>query len=953
MDPSSHPHPSIEFGPFTVLPHRRELLSNHAPIELGGRAFDVLMALIEARGTVLTRDELMSRVWPGRVVEENNLQVQIAALRKALGAHRDLIRTVAGRGYQFTGEVRAARVAGPVSSPATNLATSVSELIGRDAELRAVTDLVRAHRLVTLTGAGGIGKTRLGLEAGRELLPTFASGVWIAELGPLSDPELVSATVAAALGLALGADTSSPERVAAALGPKQVLLVLDNCEHVIEAAARMAEALLRASPAARVMATSREPLRAAGEFVFRVPGLDVPAEDTRVTEELLQSGAVRLFVARSRAANLHFATDAQIAAVIAAICRRLDGIPLAIELAAARTAALGVEGLAARLDDRFSLLTGGHRTALPRHQTLWATLDWSYELLPSAERTVLRRLGVFTGGFTLDTAGAVVSDAHLSASEVVECLANLVAKSLVSADLSRTTSSYRLLESTRAYALEKLTGDAEVDTIARRHAEYYRGLIETAAAEWDSRPTAEWLAAHAGHLDNVRAALDWTFSPGGDAAIGVALTVASVPLWMHLSLMEECRARVERALASVNDAPERDARREMQLYSALGGSLNYARSAVEESDAAWTRALELAERLDDVEYQLRALWALWTFRVLRGECGETLPLARRFCTVAMRSADAGDAVVGERMVGTSHYFLGEQVQARAYIDRALANYVVPVHRSHVIRFQLDLPVTARRLLSQILWVQGFPDQAMRTATDNAEYARSIGHVVSWLNALEAACLVALYFVRDLSQAERHLDMLCEQSERHAVTRWSARGRYYRAALLVKRGNLVAGLPALHDALEELRESRFMIRYAPFLGDIAQGLGSAGNAARGLELIDEALANVERTDERWSLPELLRIKGELLLQARPDARGEAIAQFEAGLDWSRRQGALSWELRCATSLAQVWQEQGDAGHARTLLSGVYGRFTEGFGTADLQAAKRLLDGWGGVAPARAP
>jgi predicted ATPase len=259
--------------------------------------------------------------------------VQIAALRKALGAHRDLIRTVAGRGYQFTGELRAASVAVPASSPATNLATPVSELIGRDAELREVTDLVRAHRLVTLTGAGGIGKTRLGLEAGRELLPTFAGGVWIAELGPLSDPELVSATVAVALGLTLGADTLSPERVAAALGPREVLLVLDNCEHVIEAAARMAEALLRASPVARVMATSREPLRAAGEFVHRVPGLDVPAEGTQATEELLQSGAVRLFVARSLAANPHFATDGHIAAVVAAICRRLDGIPLAIELA--------------------------------------------------------------------------------------------------------------------------------------------------------------------------------------------------------------------------------------------------------------------------------------------------------------------------------------------------------------------------------------------------------------------------------------------------------------------------------------------------------------------------------------------------------------------------------------------------------------------------------------------
>ena len=524
----------------------------------------------------------------------------------------------------------------------------------------------------------------------------------------------------------------------------------------------------------------------------------------------------------------------------------------------------------------------------------------------------------------------------MSASEVVECLANLVAKSLVSADLSGTASSYRLLETTRAYALEKLTGCAEFDAVARRHAEYYRGLIEAAAAEWDSRPTAEWLAAYAGHLDNVRAALDWAFSPSGDAAIGVALTVASVPLWMHLSLMEECHARVERALG-VNGAAECDARSEMQLYSALGGSLNYARSSVEESGAAWNRALELAERLDDVEYQLRALWALWTFRVLRGECRATLELARRFCAVAARSVDAGDAMGGDRMVGTSLFFLGDQAQARAH--RPCTGQLRGAGASFARdRFQLDLPVTARRMLAQILWVQGFPDQAMRTATDNVEYARSIGHVVSWLYALEAACLVALYFVQDLSQAQRHLDILCEQSERYAVTRWNTRSRYYRALLLVKRGDLVAGLPALREAFEDLRESRFLIRYAPFLADIAQALGSAGDAGRALELMDDALASIERIATSaghggpWH-------QGELLPQARPGAHAEAIAQFEAGLDWSRRQVHRRWIALARPASRRCRGARRRQRRARALLSDVYGRFTEGFETADLQAAKR--------------
>ena len=433
------------------------------PIELGARGFDVLMALIEARGTVLSKDELMSRVWPGRIVEENTLEAQISALRKALGPDRDLIRTVAGRGYQFTGNIRAAAAAELVAasrSVSTNLPELVSELIGRDTELARIIELANAHRLITLVGAGGIGKTRLSLDAARRLLPQFADGVWLAELAPLSDPELVPVTVATALGLTLASGTPSPERVAAALGTKRVLLVLDNCEHVIEAAARIAEALLRTNPLACVLATSREPLRVAGEYLYRVAPLEVPAEGIDETQDLLAIGAVKLFVARMRAAEPQFAPNRAAAAIIGTICRRLDGIPLAIELAAARAASLGVEELALLLDDRFKLLTGGYRTALRRQQTLRATLDWSYDLLPESERLVLCRLAVFAGGFTLESASAVAADGEIGPADVIDCVLNLVAKSLVTAEAGRTVMYYRLLETTRAYGLEKLIASA-------------------------------------------------------------------------------------------------------------------------------------------------------------------------------------------------------------------------------------------------------------------------------------------------------------------------------------------------------------------------------------------------------------------------------------------------------------------------------------------------------------
>src|SRR6267142_3130097 len=365
----------VEFGRFKVVRHRRELLADDRPVELGGRAFDTLMALIDARGTVLDKDQLMSLVWPGRVVEENNLPAQIAVLRKVFGADRHLIRTVAGRGYQFTGEIRAtpATSAGP-SPPSrmTNLPEAVSELIGREAELEEVAALVIEHRLVSLVGAGGIGKTRLGLEVARHLLPRFPDGVFVAELGPLSSPELVPTTVASVLGLTHVAGTASPERVAGAIRAKRLLLVLDKCEHVIDAAPGMAETLLRAGPSVSLLATSREPLRVSGEYIYRIPPPGVPAEGNQDVEDVFTHGAVRLFASRAHAAEPRYVADGRVAAATAAICRRLDGIPLAIELAATRIAGFGVAGVAARLDDRFRLLTAGSRTALPRHQTMRA-----------------------------------------------------------------------------------------------------------------------------------------------------------------------------------------------------------------------------------------------------------------------------------------------------------------------------------------------------------------------------------------------------------------------------------------------------------------------------------------------------------------------------------------------------------------------------------------------------
>jgi predicted ATPase len=835
--------------------------------------------------------------------------------------------------------------------PPTNLPAPLSELIGRDAEVAEVLSLIGSHRLVSLTGAGGIGKTQLALAAARQLLPNFTDGVWLAEFSPLADPGLVPATVAAAVGLEFGGGEISAQRVAQALADRRLLLVLDTCEHVIGAAARMAEALLHANPAAHVITTSREPLKADGEWIYPVPPLAVPAVES---DNFWRYGAARLFVLRSRASGTHVSEDRHVAALIATICRRLDGIPLAIELAAARGGALGIDEVAARLDDRFRLLTGGRRMALPRHQTLRATLDWSYELLSEPERVILRRLAIFAGVFSLEAASAVVASPELLQSDVIEGLANLVAKSLVAAEVDGRVARYRLLDTTRAYAIEKLGESGERERLARRHAEYYRDFFEQIEAELDARSAVEWLDDYGRQIDNLRAALDWSFSLQGEASIGVTLTAATVPLWMHLSLLDECRSRVARALAAIEVETNADARREMKLHAALGGLLMYtydAKDAVPGACAAWTRSFEIAERLDDAEYRLTSLWGLWFFHVASSGHRMALELAERFSALAAKLADLNYRLVGERMMAISQHYLGDLAGARRRLDRALGEHVTANCTSPVLRFQLRPHVAARVLLAWILWLEGFPDQAIRAAENSVEEARGANHVLSLCYALSQACPIAL-MVGDLATAESYLRMLVEQSARYSLPFWAALGRSNQGVLLIKRGDLDAGLRLLRAGQSELGEGRvawstLLIRPAgrsiTFCTVTGEALARTGQTGDGLILLEAAIDHCERTEERWIFAELLRVKGELLLlQGGSSAAATAEDHFRQALDWARRQGALSWELRAATSLARLLRDQGRPADAMALLQPVYDRFTEGFDTVDLQAAKALID-----------
>src|SRR6202171_1016447 len=465
--PGQDRRPVYKFDAWEIDLARREMRLNGVPTDVGSRAFEIVEVLVQSAGEMIDKYDLMNRVWPGAAVEENTLQAQISAIRRALGPDRGLLKTIAGRGYRLLGhwiiqeDFAWARIptAEPARSYVTNLTAPPSALIGRKTAEAQLSELLSTYRMVTMTGPGGIGKTVLAQAVARNLLATFGGDGLLVELVSLSDPALVPFAVATVLGLRQGGDEISFESIAREIGARKLLLVLDNCEHLIEGAARLAETLVRSCPNTTILATSREVLRIDGEYAYRVPPLDVPVQGGDGDHDILGRSAVQLLIARTKALNADFSPRGESLQLVAAISRQLDGIPLAIEFAAARVATLGLQQVAARLHDRFNLLTRGFRTALPRHQTLLATLDWSYELLSETEARVLRHLAVFNGDFSLDAAAAVMG--NLDAVSVADSLAGLVVKSLVAADFQAGDDQHRLLDTTRAYALEKLRGAGE------------------------------------------------------------------------------------------------------------------------------------------------------------------------------------------------------------------------------------------------------------------------------------------------------------------------------------------------------------------------------------------------------------------------------------------------------------------------------------------------------------
>ena len=605
-----------------LVPSERTLRIGGKQVTLGARAFDLLVALVERAGRVVSKDELLDAVWGRVIVEEANLHVHISALRKLLGPKA--IATIPGRGYRF--EARLADTDQPDAAPAqpappvadasarTHARQPLSpaqppDLIGRDDDLATLIELLDGHRVVTIVGPGGIGKTRLARAALWTMRDRFADGAAMVELAALSDATLVPAAVATALGLPLGTSQDPAAAVVAALKPLTMLLALDNAEHVVGPVARIADSIVGNARAVTLLVTSQLPLRIAGEQVMRLGRLAVPETDEALAvDDALGYGAIRLFDERIRAVDRSFRLTAQNLPAVIAICRQLDGIALAIELAAARSPLVGLNVVAQRLDERFKLLRSGMRTAPTRQQTLQAAMDWSYGLLTHEQRIAFAQLGVFAGGFSLPLAQQVLDQPGIDEWGSVELLAELVDRSLVSIDPSIDRSGdgssdrspdgdgaprYRLLETGRAYALDRLAESGDTDRLRARHAAAMRVLFEAAYAECWTTPENEFVARYEPELDNLRAALDWSMRHS--AVDAIALIGASGRLWRWLSLHPEALSRSHAAAAVITaDTPRDIAARLWESIAQLSGEI----SSVDSRPAA-RNALALYEQPGD------------------------------------------------------------------------------------------------------------------------------------------------------------------------------------------------------------------------------------------------------------------------------------------------------------------------------------------------------------------
>jgi predicted ATPase/DNA-binding winged helix-turn-helix (wHTH) protein len=921
----------VDFGRYTIFPRLRLLLREGEKVDINARAFDVLWALVQADGELVSKDQLIETVWSGVVVEENNLQAQMSAIRRAFGPDRGMITTEFGRGYRLVAEKRAPgsekEASEVMRSPPSNLPLPLTSLLGRAVDLHEIEGLFNKSRLVTITGTGGVGKTRIALELGRRLAEHFQDGVHLAEIGKISEDELVGPTLAGALQIP-SPDIDHIDRIGFLLSGRQLLLIVDNCEHLAGSISRKVETILRHAPNLKVLITSQEPLGLDGEQIYRLAPLAVPPADTRNLAFAMTYPAFELFAERSLANVQSLDLDVEVAS---AICQRLDGLPLALELAAARVSTLGVRGVLDALDDRFNLLTGGRRTALSRHRTLRATVDWSYHLLGSEEQRLFCRLALFASSFDAHAARNVAAPESDDPWFSLDLLSGLVEKSLLLLDLDRATPRYRLLETVRFYALEKLAERGDVDSSAERHAAYFREMTRRASDDWKKLPTEDWRATYENAIDDIRAALDWSFSTKGDMPVGVSILACATPFWIQLSLHDECRRRITQALDRFADALNPND--EMALVAALGTALSWAIGPVIETSAAWHKALDRAHELRATEIELQARYGLWLYNLRSGCYRLALEHAEEMLQLSSASKDPEAQAVARRICGVAQHFLGNHDLARELIESSLRWFDVN-RPQQAFRFGIDQRIGGLSFLSRVLWVQGFGDQGKEMSAAAVDEARALDHANTLCCALaEGWCTVHVLdgnceAVR--SEAKR-LQLIARE---HGLGFWSTYGDLFELwAQVCDEGDVSAS--RLGGAVASVERLGFDQEYSTLFSDILLVLQRNKWDPSALRPISSPLLFRSESDAFWGEPEFRRARSHL-----SNSPSEAIADLRAALSISHRQGAKAWTLKVATDLATLLDSQGDDDEARSTLAAALESFPAATNGRDLAAARAL-------------
>jgi predicted ATPase/DNA-binding winged helix-turn-helix (wHTH) protein len=943
-DGVAKPPRSYRFGPYVFVPQRSLLLRSETPVRIGGRALDLLEALVERPGTVIGKRELIARAWPKLTVDEGNLKANMAALRRALdgGTPADrYIATVTGRGYRFVASVQSSGTTAPERAKTTigtrshNLPTGITRIIGRADAIDALqADLCRA-RLVSIVGAGGIGKTTVALAVAERALQCFKDGVWLVDLASLRDPGLVPSAVAKAMGLAANS-AKMLSRVCEYLRHREMLIVLDNCEHVIDAAAACASSVLTSAAAVKLLVTSREPLVVKGERVRRLSALSMPPLTAQLSaEEALTFPAVQLFVDRATDRLESFSlTDAD-APLVADICRKLDGLALAIEIAATRVDAFGIGELSKLLDDQFRIIIG-HRAGLERHRTLTATLDWSCGLLSDNDGALLRAVSVFAGVFDTDGASFV---AGASSDQTADALAQLAAKSLLTVDIDADGPAYRLLETTRAYCLERLRAWGEDQIVSERHAEFVCTSLEAAKAEWSQKSPREWGIAYGRFLDDLRGALTWASRDRAHQMLRIRLTIAGIPLWNYFSLAEEGWVQVSRVVEEIETAGLSGTAAEMELKVWLGGATVYTRGLMPQALEALRRALDIAVKRGDMAYRLRCLRMIGIYQHFTGEHRAASDTLQAFAS-ASAMTDASAVPEGETLVSVGEFYFGELDTARRRLERLHEQSVEDVDGTRTLRYLANVVIDAGALLSQSQWLTGSPDTASRTAAAAVELGLETNHHFSLTNALSHAFPVA-YWNGQNDDAARYVAMLEEQVIRHGMVARRPVLILFRAVLACTLDDTSASLvDELKRAIAELRAIRHLARMPYYLSILADALTTRGHLDEAEQTIANAIECASAQGEKWCVPELLRVQASVF-----SARGRADEAEKLLIDSIARASeihAVSWQLRSANHLACLLNTQSRWNEARQLLKPLFASFTEGHRTSDLVIAASLLD-----------